>query len=239
MISVKNLEKHFGQVRAVDGLSFETRAGEIFGLLGPNGAGKTTTLRLLSTLLRPTRGTASVAGYDILKDPQEVRRHIGVVCEGTGLYDRLTPRETLLHYAMLYDIESSIVRRKIEELSELLDMGEYMDRRAGKLSRGMKQRVAVARALVCDPSVLLFDEPTAGLDVVSARAVQDFIESFRSAQKTILLSTHIMSLAERLCDRIAIISRGKIKAIGTFEELREKTGEEDLEEIFLKLVRQE
>jgi sodium transport system ATP-binding protein len=236
MIRVSNLTKTFNGFRAVDGVSFEARPGEIFGLLGPNGAGKTTTLRMITTVLKPTAGEISVNGFSVLKEPEEVRRQLGVLSENTGLYDRFTAEENVRYFARLRDVSEELIARKIEELFPLLGIDEYAHRRAGTLSKGMKQQVSLAIALLHDPPVLIFDEPTSGLDVMSTRQVREFIEKLRGTEKTILLSTHLMPEAERLCDRIAIIHQGKIIATGSFEELRSRSGEELLEEIFVKLV---
>jgi len=239
MIEVQNLVKHFGPIRAVDGVSFVCRDGEVFGLLGPNGAGKTTTLRMLATMLQPVAGTARVDGRDVLKEPAEVRQAIGVLPETVGLYGRLTAREQLRYFGKLYGLADAAIERRIEELLAMLEMADYADRRCEGFSKGMRQKVALGRALIHDPRTMILDEPTAGLDVMSARSVREFIDRFRREGRCVLLSTHVMSEAERLCDRIAIIHKGKIMVQGTLDELRQRTGEENLEEAFVRLVGEE
>ena len=239
MIEVQNLVKHFGPIRAVDGVSFVCGDGEVFGLLGPNGAGKTTTLRMLATMLQPMAGTARVDGHDVLKEPTEVRQAVGVLPETVGLYGRLTAREQLRYFGKLYGLADAALEGRIEELLAMLEMTEYADRRCEGFSKGMRQKVALGRALIHDPKTMILDEPTAGLDVMSARSVRDFIDRFREEGRCVLLSTHVMSEAERLCDRIAIIHKGKILVQGTLNELRQRTGEENLEEAFVRLVGEE
>ncbi len=236
MLQVLNLVKEFGTFRALDGVSFQAKPGEIFGLLGPNGAGKTTAMRIISSAMLPTSGTAKVMGYDVLKETREASMYLGVLTEEAGLYGRLTSRENLTFYGRLYGLSKEQVDDRIEELSELLDMGEYIDRNTEGFSKGMRQKVAIARAIIHDPSVLLLDEPTAGLDVGSARTIVDFIKSESRKDRVIVLSTHLMNEAEKICHRFGIIDKGKMVAIGTLEELQEKTGRENLEEIFLELV---
>jgi len=238
LIEAHELTKDFPGVRAVDRVCFKCEKGGIFGLLGPNGAGKTTTLRMLSTVITPTGGTATVAGYDIINDAEEVRRRIGVLSENTGLYDRFTPAENVDYFAALYGMDKTESRERAEELFDALDLQERK-RPVGGFSKGMRQKVAIARALVHDPQVLIFDEPIAGLDVMSQRAVHGFLRGQVKSNKTVLLSTHNMGEAEMLCDRIAIISRGKIGAMGTLDELRRQTGETDLEDVFVKIVGKE
>jgi sodium transport system ATP-binding protein len=237
MLEVKGLSKEFKNVKAVQDISFQVSEGEIVGLLGENGAGKTTTLRLLSTMLKPTGGTAVVNGYDVIKDGDNVRRQIGILFGGeVGLYDRLTARENIKYFANLYGISDEDADKTIDELSKDLEMGEYIDRRVGKFSRGMKQKVAIARSIVHSPSVMLFDEPSTGLDVSAARIVQDFILKCKEQNKTILFSSHSMKEVEKLCDRVVIINKGKIIEQGTIEELKKKHGNDDLEEVFVSLI---
>jgi len=236
MIEVENLAKHFGPAKAVDGVSFSARDGEVFGLLGPNGAGKTTTVRLLATVLRPTSGAARVDGHDLIREPEAVRAAIGSLPENAGLYDRLTPREHLRYFGQLHRLNGAGLERRIEALIAALDMGAYADRRCAVFSRGMKQKVALARALIHDPQTILLDEPTAGLDVMSARGVRDLILRLRDEGRCALLSTHLLAEAERLCDRIAVIHRGRIVALGAPDELRWRTGQATLEEAFVHLV---
>jgi sodium transport system ATP-binding protein len=230
------LTKRFGEFTAVDQVSFEVGNGEVFGLLGPNGAGKTTTMRLLSTLLKPNSGTATVAGYDLLREPQKVRASIGVLPEDTGLYDRLTPREHLLYYGKLHSMPEDVLRKRSDELLDIMELGDRANTKVGDFSKGMKQKVALLRAFIHDPPVLLLDEPTAGLDVMSARSIQAFVERFRKEGKAIMISTHNMTEAQKLCDRVAIIDHARIIAVGTVAELQQKTSQKDLESIFVQLV---
>lgn len=241
MIQVANLAKHFsdpkrGLVRAVDGVSFEARPGEIFGLLGANGAGKTTLLRMLSTVLAPTSGTATISGFNIATQADEVRKRIGFMSTTTALYARLTAREMIRYIGSLYDLHGANLDTRVDEVIELLDIGEFKDRLCDKLSTGQKQRVSLARTILHDPPVMFFDEPTSGLDVIAGRTIIEFIEDQRAAGKTVVFSTHIMSEAERLCDRICVIHNGKVVSEGTFDDLRKETGEERLDKVFLSLV---
>lgn len=235
-IDAQNLRKRFGAVQAVDGVSFQAGAGEICGVLGPNGAGKTTTLRLLATTLRPDSGTASVYGHDILHEPVAVRRAIGMLTAGIGLYPRLTARENVAYFARLYGLSEAQTTRRIASLFQLLDMESYADRHSDTFSTGMKQKVAIARAVVHDPPIMIFDEPTSGLDVLGARTVVEFIQSCRAAGKCVLLSTHQMTQAAKLCDRVVIIHQGAVQAIGSVAELLTRTRTADLEDAFLALI---
>ncbi len=225
-----------GDVRAVDGIDFECRPGEIFGLLGANGAGKTTTLRLLATILKPSSGTASVMGHNVELEPEAVRRNLGFNSSTTALYPRLTARETLQFFARINGVPEKQVRDRVNFLIARFGLGDYADGRVEKLSQGMKQKVSVARTVAHDPPVLIFDEPTVGLDVLNAIEMQKVISELRTEGKTIIFSTHIMSEAEKLCDRIAIIHRGKIHASDTLENLRRATGQHYLEDIFVHFV---
>ncbi|NPV81647.1 MAG: ATP-binding cassette domain-containing protein [Firmicutes bacterium] len=236
MIRAIGLTKKFGTILACDGVSFECNPGEILGLLGPNGAGKTTTLRMLSTALRPSGGTAIVAGYDLVANPEMVRRHIGILPTEPGLYGRLTAAENLRYFGRLYDMPEELISRRIDETLEMLGLLKERDRRTEQFSKGMKQKVAIARAILHDPPAILFDEPTAGLDVMAARAVHDFIFRYKKMGKALILSTHSMDEAERLCDRIAIIAQGRIRAIGTTHELKSMVLSSDLEDAFMKLA---
>jgi len=236
LIQCEALTKRFGEFTAVDHVSFEVGNGKVFGLLGPNGAGKTTTMRLLSTLLKPTSGTATVAGHDLLREPQKVRASIGVLPEDTGLYDRLTPREHLLYYGRLHRIPEDLLRKRGDELLDIMELKDRANTKVGDFSKGMKQKVALLRAFIHDPPVLLLDEPTAGLDVMSARSIQGFVERFRKEGKAIMISTHNMTEAQKLCDRVAIIDHAKIVAAGTVAELQKRTSQKDLESIFVQLV---
>ena len=241
MIEAKHLSKSFkdpkqGQVEAVKDISFECKPGEIFGLLGPNGAGKTTLLRMLSTILQPTSGTATVAGFDVIKHPEEVRRNIGFLSNSTALYERMTAREMVDYFGKLYGLSSAEIKERSEEIYADLEMEDFLDRRCDKLSTGQKQRVSIARTILHRPPVLFFDEPTNGLDVLTARAIKQFIRRSRDEGRTVVFSTHIMSEVEALCDRIAIIYDGKVAAIGTLAELRERAGAEFFETVFLRLI---
>lgn len=244
MIEVQNLSKTFedkkrGKIEAVKSVSFTCYPGEIFGLLGPNGAGKTTTLRMLSTILTPTTGTARIAGYDIRTQAQEVRSHIGFLTGSASPYERLTAREMVAYFGALYGLSDSEIERRIQEVFTELDMHEFADQRCDKLSTGQKQRVSIARTILHQPPVLFFDEPTNGLDVITARTIIRFIRKCREQGETVVFSTHIMSEVESLCDRIAVIYKGEVAAIGTLTELRAKTGKQVFEEVFLKLVGEE
>jgi sodium transport system ATP-binding protein len=237
MIKVKGLSKKFKDFEAVKEVSFEVREGEVLGLLGENGAGKTTTLRMLATMLKPTGGTAEINGHDLIDDPDRVRGEIGILFGGeVGLYDRLTARENIRYFAQLNNMDKNDIDSRIQELSGLFDMGEYIDKRVGKFSRGMKQKVAIARAIVHNPRVMLFDEPTSGLDVTSTHIVHEFINDCRSKGKAIVFSSHTMSEVEKLCDRIVIIHKGSIVVDGTIEQLKKHFNSEDLEEVFMGLV---
>ena len=241
MIQVEQLTKSFrdlrrGLVHAVDGVSFEARPGEIFGLLGPNGAGKTTAMRILCTVLRPSGGSARVAGYDVATQAGQVRRHIGFLSANTAIYDRMSAWELIEYFGRLYGLPAEALRARMEEIFATLRMNDFRDVLGAKMSTGMRQKVSIARAIIHDPPVLIFDEPTAGLDVLVARAVLQNIEHLRGLGKCILFSTHIMREVERLCDRVAIVSRGRVQACGTLEELRSQHGQNDLEELFFTLV---
>jgi sodium transport system ATP-binding protein len=242
-VTVHNLAKTFydesrGEVHAVDGVSFECHAGEIFGLLGANGAGKTTALRILATILQPTAGSASIMGHDVLAEPEAVRASLGFSSSTTALYPRLTARETLDFFARVNGCPKDQARERVERLIQRFGIEEYADARVDKLSQGMKQKVAIARTVVHNPPVLIFDEPTVGLDVLNALEMQKMIGEFRAEGKAIIFSTHIMSEAEKLCDRIAIIHRGKIHACDTLAGLRASTGQHYLEDIFVSVVRE-
>jgi sodium transport system ATP-binding protein len=241
MIVVENLTKSFrdlrrGLVHAVTDISFEAHAGEVFGLLGPNGAGKTTAMRILCTVLRPTSGTARIAGYDIVTQAAEVRRNIGFMSMNTAIYDRMSAWEMVQYFGRLYGMEREALRQRMEDLFATLQMNGFRDVLGAKMSTGMRQKVSIARAIVHDPPVLIFDEPTAGLDVLVARSVMQTIERLREQGKCILFSTHIMREVERLCDRVAIVSQGRVQACGTLPDLRERYREDDLEELFFRLV---
>jgi sodium transport system ATP-binding protein len=240
-ISVAHLKKQFhdpsrGPFFAVNDVSFECVPGEIFGLLGPNGAGKTTIMRTIATIMKPTTGVVTVNGHDALADSENVRKSIGFLSSDTGLYERLTPREILTYFCKLYRMETAAIARRVDVVMARLGITAYADALCGSLSTGMKQRVSIARAVVHDPPVLILDEPTSGLDIIGIRAIHEFVMSAKAENKCILFSTHIMAEAEKLCDRIGLLERGQILACGTLQELRERTGEHYLEDIFLKFV---
>jgi sodium transport system ATP-binding protein len=244
MIKASNLTKVFkdrkrGKVRAVNGLNFECQAGRVFGLLGPNGAGKTTTLRLLSTILAPTEGTATINGFDLVRQPEKVRSQVGFLSGDTKLYDRLTPREILLYFGRLNGMNDEKIHSRASEIFAMLNMADYADVRCGKLSSGMKQKVSIARTIVHDPPVMVLDEPTAGLDIMATRTVVQFIKRCKEAGKCTVLSTHIMSEAEKLCDDIGIIHRGKLMACGTLANLLKETRTSELEDAFIAVIGEE
>ncbi|HHW01142.1 MAG TPA: ATP-binding cassette domain-containing protein [Clostridiaceae bacterium] len=237
MLSVINLTKKFGDFTAVDNLNFKVERGEIFGLLGENGAGKTTTLRMLATMLKPTSGTAVMGKYDINNEPEKVRETIGILFGGeSGLYDRLTAAENISYFAELNDMDRKSIKERIDFLAKSFGMEEYLNKRASKLSKGMKQKVAFARAIVHNPDIMLFDEPTSGLDVGAIRNVHDFILDCKKQGKTVVFSSHSMSEVEKLCDKVGIIHKGKLKDTGSIDELKRKYENDSLEEIFMRLV---
>ena len=241
-VAVNQLAKTFydearGEVRAVQGIDFECHAGEIFGLLGANGAGKTTTLRMLSTIITPSSGSANILGHDVVKDGEAVRKSIGFYSASTALYPRLTARETIEFFARINQYPSEKVAERVDYLIARFGIAGYANARIDKLSSGMKQKVSIARTVAHDPPLLIFDEPTVGLDVLNALEMQEVIKEFRAQGKTIIFSTHIMSEAEKLCDRIGILHKGRILACGTLDELRQLTGVHYLEDIFVHYVR--
>jgi sodium transport system ATP-binding protein len=241
VIEARGLSKRFhdkkrGEIRAVDNISFTAKPGKIYGLLGANGAGKTTTLRMLATILEPTDGTAVVQGYDVVESPEKVRANVGFLSGGTALYPRLTAQEMVEYFGRLNRLDEKTLKSRVDSLFDRLDMNEFRDKRCDKLSTGMKQKTSIARTLVHDPPVMIFDEPTSGLDVMAARSIISFIKECRDNGKTVIFSTHIMSEVEKLCDIVGIIQSGKLLTEGTLEELRQKHGEQDLEEIFVKVV---
>ena len=241
MIEARHLTKTFrdkkrGEIRAADDISFSVAPGQIYGLLGANGAGKTTTLRLLATLLRPTSGGATVAGFDVAGEPARVRANVGFLAASTALYGRLTAREMITYFGRLNGLAPADIRARTRRLADDLDMHEFLDRRCEKFSTGMKQKTSIARTLVHDPAVMIFDEPTLGLDVMTARSIVRFVRDCKARGKTVIYSTHVMSEVEKLCDVIGIIHHGRLLAEGTLAELRVRFGEQDLEEIFVKVA---
>jgi sodium transport system ATP-binding protein len=241
MIVAQQLTKTFrdrkrGEIVAARNVSFRVEPGQIYGLLGANGAGKTTTLRMLATLLKPTSGTAEVAGHDVIREPQRVRASVGFLAASTALYARLTVREMITYFGRLHGMASADIATRIRQISGELEMDEFLDRRCDKLSTGMKQKTSIARTLVHDPAVMIFDEPTLGLDVMAARAIVQFVRECRTRGKTVIYSTHIMSEIEKLCDVVGIIDGGQLVAEGSVAALRGQFGETDLEEVFVKAV---
>ncbi|MEI7684602.1 MAG: ATP-binding cassette domain-containing protein [Planctomycetota bacterium] len=241
MIVVDQLVKSFrdlrrGEVHAVDHVSFRAGPGEILGLLGPNGAGKTTTMRILCTVLKPTGGSATLAGFDVATQPSQVRQNIGFLSANTALYDRMTAWELVDFFGRLYGLSDERLKQRMEAVFTALQMNDFRDMLGAKMSTGMRQKVSIARAIIHDPPIMIFDEATLGLDVLVARAVLNTVEELKAQGKCILFSTHIMREVEKLCDRVAIIAKGRIQAIGALDELREKHGEQDMEELFFRLV---
>lgn len=241
MIETQNLTKIFedkkrGQVRAVDNLSMKVNPGEIFGLLGLNGAGKTTTLRVLSTLMKPTSGSAYICGIDVVKEPEKAKSKLGFMTGSTGLYGRLKTREMIEYFGRLHGLSDEKVTKRTSELIGLLKLTEYAETRCDKLSTGNKQKVSIARTMVHDPEVIVLDEPTSGLDVIASRTVVQYINSEKARSKTIIFSTHVMHEAEKLCDRIGIIDKGRLVAVGTPRQLMDKTSSGDMDDAFVRLV---
>jgi len=241
MIEAKHLTKLFndrkrGLISAVNDVSFVCHPGQIYGLLGANGAGKTTALRLLATLLQPTSGSATLLGHDTVAAASEVRAHVGFLAASTALYGRLTAREMIRYFGQLNGLDDATIRDRTTRLADQLDMHEFLDSRCEKFSTGMKQKTSIARTLIHDPAIMIFDEPTLGLDVMAARAIVRFVRDCRDRGKTVIYSTHVMSEVEKLCDRVGIIHGGRLLAEGTLPELRRQHGEQDMEEIFVKIV---
>jgi len=240
MIQIQDLKKSFAAgkstVQAVAGADLEARPGRVFGLLGPNGAGKTTTLRIVATLLRADSGRVAVAGRDAATDPDGVRARLGFLTGATGLYDRLTPRETLRYFGRLQGMSEQRIAARVAELAAALGMDDYLDRRVGKCSTGQKQKCSIARAILHEPEVIVLDEPTSGLDVIASQSVVGFIRRCADEGRTVLFSTHILSEAESLCEDLAFIHQGRIVEAGTKDEVCERHGSRDLSAIFLKVV---
>ena len=236
MIEVRDLHKAFGKVKAVDGVSFTANDGQITGLLGPNGAGKTTSLRMLYTLMKPDSGQVLVDGIDANIDPQAVRRRLGVLPDSRGLYKRLSSRENIRYFGRLHGLDDALIAQRTEALAKALEMGDIIDRRTEGFSQGQRVKTAIARALVHDPRNVILDEPTNGLDVMATRAMRRFLHQLRDEGRCVLFSSHIMQEVAALCDRIVIIARGQVVAEGTPDELREQTGEANLEDAFVKAI---
>lgn len=250
MIKIENLHKTFALTKqqrkelntdqkiatAVQDLSFTCQPGRIFSLLGPNGAGKTTSLRMIATLIAPTSGQIQINGIDALKEPQEARKHIGFLTGSTGLYARLTPIEVIDYYADLYGVDKHMREKRKEELFTLLNMQDFLHKRIGKLSTGMKQKVSICRTMIHDPSVVIFDEPTSGLDVITAENIIKLIRSCKEQGKTVIFSSHIMSEVDLLCDDLAIIHQGELKFNGTMSDFRTQMQTSNLTEEFIRIV---
>ncbi|MEP6907833.1 MAG: ATP-binding cassette domain-containing protein [Pseudoxanthomonas sp.] len=240
MIQLQDLHKSFTAkkvvVKAVDGVSFEARDGEITGLLGPNGAGKTTTLRMLYTLMKPDSGKVLVDGVDVADDPETVRRALGVLPDARGVYKRLTARENIAYFGELHGLDTSTIAERTERLVQALNMQDFIDRRTEGFSQGQRTKTAIARALVHDPRNVILDEPTNGLDVMTTRGLREFLKQLRGEGRCVVFSSHIMQEVAALCDRIVIIARGQVVAAGTADELRALTGEENLEDAFVKAI---
>lgn len=236
MILVQGLYKSFGKVKAVKNVSFSASDGQISGLLGPNGAGKSTTLRMLYTLLKPDSGFAQVDGFDVQQAPLEVQRRIGVLADARGLYPRLTSRENIRYYGNLHGLKGEALEKQIDLLLSLLDMQSIADRKTEGFSTGEKLKVAIARTLVHNPKNILLDEPTNGLDVMSTRAMRQFILRLRDEGKCVLFTSHIMQEVAALCDQIVVISHGEVTANGSPDDLRKQTGCENLEDAFVAVI---
>ncbi|QDT13108.1 ATP-binding cassette domain-containing protein [Planctomycetes bacterium K23_9] len=243
MLKVSSLSKTFaleqGEIRAVDDLSFQIDPGEVFGLLGPNGAGKTTTMRMVLGLLEPDTGYAEVDGVRTADDPIEAKSRLGFVSASDGVYPWLSVREMLIYFADLYAVDLTLAQQRIEELSAMMQIQPLLDRRAGTLSTGQRQRVTLVRGLIHDPPVMLLDEPTRGLDVVGVQTIFDYIDHLRQLGKAVVVCTHRLDEAERLCDRFGLLHQGRQKHSGTMEELRSETGRQHLVDIFVDLLRDE
>jgi len=240
MIEVQDLHKSFTAkkvvVKAVDGVGFEARDGEITGLLGPNGAGKTTTLRMLYTLMKPDSGKVLVDGVDVAVDPETVRRALGVLPDARGVYKRLTARENIAYFGELHGLDAATIAQRTERLVQALNMQDFIDRRTEGFSQGQRTKTAIARALVHDPKNVILDEPTNGLDVMTTRGLREFLKQLRAEGRCVVFSSHIMQEVAALCDRIVIVARGQVVASGTADELRAQTGEENLEDAFVKAI---
>jgi sodium transport system ATP-binding protein len=236
MIQIDNIKKYFGEIKAVDGVSFMVPDGQITGLLGPNGAGKTTALRIIAGLIKPASGTVTIDGHDVAKEPQTARSLLGVQSDMTGVYPRLTAREQLAYYGRFYGLKGKALNERVQAVIDLLEMQDIADRRAEGFSRGQRQKIVIGRALVHDPRNIIMDEPTNGLDVMAVRETRDNIRAFAAQGRAVLFSTHYMDEAERLCDQVAIIVHGKIAAFGTPAALMRQTGKFNLEDAFVALA---
>lgn len=252
MIEVENLYKEFALSSrqkkeldtsenisiAVDNVSFICEPGRVFSLLGPNGAGKTTTMRMLSTIFKPTSGSIRIAGIDAVKNPQEARRKIGFLTGSTGLYARLTPNEIIDYFGKLYQVDAHVLKERKQYLFELLNMTDFLHKRIGKLSTGMKQKVSICRTMIHDPEVIVFDEPTSGLDVITSAGIIQLIRNCKTQGKTVIFSSHIMSEVDLLCDDLAIIHKGKLLFNGTKDDFKSQMIEDNLTAEFIRIVNQ-
>ena len=238
LIKADGLRKEYDEVIALKHLDLEVSAGEILGLLGPNGAGKTTALRMIASILTPTHGKASICGFDCHKEELKAKQNLGFLSGDTALYKRLSTREILKYFGKLHEMTDDLIEMRIDQLIKELDMAEFIDRNCGKLSSGQQQRANIARTMLHDPAALSLDEPTNTLDIISGKFIIDSIRTAKHNNKAILFSTHTMAEAEYLCDRLILLHKGEMKASGTIDELREKTGRESLTEIFLSVIQE-
>ena len=236
MIHVQHLAKRFKKFQALSDISFEAPDGQVFGLLGPNGAGKTTTLRILSTVIEPDKGTATVGGFDIRTQKAQVRSQLGILVENAGLYANLTARECMEYVGKLHGIPAPTLKQRIDGIIDDLGMSSFIERKTAGFSRGMTRKVVMGMALVHNPPNVILDEPTAGLDVVSMRAVRELIQRFKQQGRCVILSTHLMNEVEKLCDQVAIIHRGTIMAHGTPAELIASQQADNLETAFVRII---
>lgn len=235
----KGMKHHDGKIDAVAGISFTCQPGRIFTLLGPNGAGKTTALRLIATLLKPTSGSITVDGIDVVEQPQEARRKLGFLTGTTKLYERLTPKELVKYYADLHNMDKALFEKRREELFTLLDMHEFANWRIAKLSTGMRQKVSIVRTIIHDPEIVVFDEPTVGLDVITSKNIMELIRRCKQDGKTVIFSTHIMGEVALLSDDMAIIHEGKLCFSGTYKDFQHQMQKESLEEEFIRLIQED
>jgi ABC-2 type transport system ATP-binding protein len=238
-IETHDLTRRFGEFTAVDNVNVQVQRGEIYGLLGPNGAGKTTIIRMLSTLLMPTSGSATVAGFDVSREANDVKKRIGLVSEKLILYTRLTATQNLLFFGKLYKVDSSTLKKRIDELLELVKLTQFKDKAIGSYSSGMRQRVNIIRALLHDPEIIFLDEPTTGLDPQSTRFIWDLVKRLKSRGRTIILTTHMMEEADELSDRVCIIDHGKVMAADTSRALKDKFQTESMLDVFLDVTGRE
>ncbi len=243
MVSVRNVSKTFSsrkkKVKALDRVSFQAKPGEIFGLLGPNGAGKTTALRIVSTLLKPDEGEVEVNGFSTVRKAYEVRKRIGFLTSDMRLSGNLSSKELIYFFGDLNRVSRETTRKRMKELSDYLEMGDFLERSVDKLSTGMKQKAAIAVSLIHDPEVIVFDEPTNGLDIITSKTVTDFLKDFRKRGKTVIISTHVMAVAEKLCDSVGIILEGKIVENDTLEGMLKRHSTSNLEDVFFSVAEKE